>query len=63
MSNTYELIDESAPHCEWDTFVAGSVCDKPATKAIVQRGGRENGFHWAHLCDEHANPALTEVAA
>ena len=57
----YELQPESTAECEWDTFIAGSQCAAAGTQVIIQKGGVEDGFHWAHLCDTHAQPALAEV--
>jgi hypothetical protein len=57
----FRLTAEATDECEWYTFLAGGECNNAGTYALVQQGGREDGFHWAHLCRDHAKPALDEM--
>lgn len=61
----YILIDESTDECDFDLYDFGSECDKPGTKALVDTTMPDEdypeGFHWAHLCDGHAQKVLEVV--
>ncbi len=50
--------------CEWDTFIVGESCGNAATQVILDTNDTSDypeGFHAAHLCDEHARRGLGET--
>ncbi len=66
MKKPLYVIVEHAGTCEWGTFTAGTVCWRDADFALVDPNEWEpatpEGFHLAHLCDEHAIHGLVESA-
>lgn len=58
----YSLQPESpAGPCEWETFLEGAECAHDATLVILDTHDHSHnpeGFHWAHLCDDHAEHGL-----
>lgn len=63
MEDKYVIEDEENDmECgfDYESFIEGFYCKQIATKVIVEV---KDGFHCAHLCDEHANKVLKEVNA
>jgi len=64
MPDRYQLRVICDSDCEWGTFLVGEDCPEPATQVILdtaETGDYAEGFHVAHLCDEHARRGLVET--
>ena len=65
----FSLSPEATVHCEWHTFAAGAErCEARSTQVILDAEDQDDhqypaGFHFAHLCDKHAQPALAFALA